>query len=503
MKILINNLPMKSKVFLLLFLFLTSQIVHAGFVWTEPSGSGNFQQQIEKNKVVEVGEIPAGLKNVVITLRSDEDVDIQLIDKTSGDEIISWPDGFLQDATRQTIRYRGLDIVWSGFDGDGTGLGHEYITISGWSNRDFIMRAFGYVAGYAEVDYSWEGNTGSGSFEQQIDLAAVVDVGEIPAGLENISVTLTSPEDVDIQLFDQTNDYKVIGYPDGRFNEHDEEHWTYEGNDIEYSGYEGDQTITGWGHEWIRITNISNRAFFMKAYGWKAGYAVVDYSWGYYFSPTADEDEDGVWDYLEMYEKNTLDGTDLTEPMLVFSADWDSDGVWDVDDAFPFDDTESVDTDGDGIGNNADTDDDNDGVLDINDDYPLDPNESVNADIPITTLSTPLDGLVTTEPEQIIRGFISKSAVLTINGVAVNVYSKEEHTLNMGVEASTTNLRSLSVVIDSVTGSYDVYGGLLISENDNSFIHEITLSPGVNIITMIAIDTSGNSSETTITMTLN
>ena len=44
--------------------------------------------------------------------------------------------------------------------------------------------------------------------------------------------------------------------------------------------------------------------------------------------------------------------------------DSDGDGVPDEDDAFPNDPNESVDTDGDGIGNNADTDDDNDGIPD-------------------------------------------------------------------------------------------------------------------------------------------
>jgi hypothetical protein len=44
--------------------------------------------------------------------------------------------------------------------------------------------------------------------------------------------------------------------------------------------------------------------------------------------------------------------------------DDDNDGVLDWDDAFPFDDTEQYDTDGDGIGNNADFDDDGDGWYD-------------------------------------------------------------------------------------------------------------------------------------------
>jgi hypothetical protein len=61
-------------------------------------------------------------------------------------------------------------------------------------------------------------------------------------------------------------------------------------------------------------------------------------------------------------------------------TDDDNDGVLDADDAFPFDPAESVDTDGDGIGNNADTDDDNDGVLDADDAFPLDATESVDTD---------------------------------------------------------------------------------------------------------------------------
>ena len=45
--------------------------------------------------------------------------------------------------------------------------------------------------------------------------------------------------------------------------------------------------------------------------------------------------------------------------------DDDNDGTLDVDDVFPLDATETLDTDGDGIGNNADTDDDDDGLTDV------------------------------------------------------------------------------------------------------------------------------------------
>ncbi|MCH1602720.1 MAG: hypothetical protein L7S57_07730, partial [Luminiphilus sp.] len=60
--------------------------------------------------------------------------------------------------------------------------------------------------------------------------------------------------------------------------------------------------------------------------------------------------------------------------------DSDGDGVDDANDAFPNDPNESVDTDGDGVGNNADTDDDGDGVADADDAFPLDSSETADTD---------------------------------------------------------------------------------------------------------------------------
>ena len=60
--------------------------------------------------------------------------------------------------------------------------------------------------------------------------------------------------------------------------------------------------------------------------------------------------------------------------------DDDQDGTVDTEDAFPLDGTESLDTDGDGIGNNADTDDDEDGTADASDAFPLDSTEDTDTD---------------------------------------------------------------------------------------------------------------------------
>lgn len=59
-------------------------------------------------------------------------------------------------------------------------------------------------------------------------------------------------------------------------------------------------------------------------------------------------------------------------------TDSDNDGVVDLNDAFPNDSSETTDSDGDTIGDNADPDDDNDGVNDEDDDAPFDSSISAN-----------------------------------------------------------------------------------------------------------------------------
>lgn len=64
-------------------------------------------------------------------------------------------------------------------------------------------------------------------------------------------------------------------------------------------------------------------------------------------------------DGYHLYAAGEYDGA-----LAVFSLDSDNDGQVNANDPFPLDPTETDDTDGDGIGDNADTDDDSDGVSD-------------------------------------------------------------------------------------------------------------------------------------------
>ncbi|EHH1180812.1 thrombospondin type 3 repeat-containing protein [Vibrio vulnificus] len=95
-----------------------------------------------------------------------------------------------------------------------------------------------------------------------------------------------------------------------------------------------------------------------------------------------DSDGDGVANSQDWAPDNSEEWLDSDGDTIGDNADTDddNDGTLDTDDDFPFNPNETKDTDEDGIGNNADTDDDNDGTLDTDDAFPLDPEETLDTD---------------------------------------------------------------------------------------------------------------------------
>lgn len=96
-----------------------------------------------------------------------------------------------------------------------------------------------------------------------------------------------------------------------------------------------------------------------------------------------DLDDDGTPNESDAFPTDPTEQTDTDGDGIGDNADTDddNDGVADVNDAFSTDPSETTDTDGDDIGNNADDDDDGDGVLDDDDDFPLDPSASSATDV--------------------------------------------------------------------------------------------------------------------------
>jgi hypothetical protein len=86
----------------------------------------------------------------------------------------------------------------------------------------------------------------------------------------------------------------------------------------------------------------------------------------------------GARDHIGNNASSTLLQVDVDEPEI--DDDFDDDGVKNDVDEFPYDPTEWIDTDSDGIGDNADLDDDNDGYPDVNDAFPFDDTEWLDTD---------------------------------------------------------------------------------------------------------------------------
>jgi hypothetical protein len=140
--------------------------VRYSWVWTQgctpdESGEGSFEQDISKDAAVEVGILPPGLSNVYIELISDNDVDIQIYDYETGKMVLGWIPGKISLRYETMETYQGVAIEYSGYWGIDGDWGHEYIRIPGTTNRTLVLKAFGYVPGYATVNYWW-GENGEG-----------------------------------------------------------------------------------------------------------------------------------------------------------------------------------------------------------------------------------------------------------------------------------------------------------------------------------------------------
>ena len=101
-----------------------------------------------------------------------------------------------------------------------------------------------------------------------------------------------------------------------------------------------------------------------------------------YAPDVEDDDGDGVADEADAFALDSSETLDTDGDGIGNNEDTDDDGdgILDLIDDLPLDSSEDTDTDSDGIGNNADTDDDGDGVEDDQDAFPLDPAETTDTD---------------------------------------------------------------------------------------------------------------------------
>jgi hypothetical protein len=134
---------------------------------------GSFEQDVAKDAVLDVGDIPVGKLDVTINLKTpdNKDVDVQLYDLTEtfpfreGAAIVAWcasPGtcniGKLNGPNADSVFYPdadGLEYSYTGYNGQNGNLGDETISIAGETDRELRMKVFGYAEGKAQVTYSY------------------------------------------------------------------------------------------------------------------------------------------------------------------------------------------------------------------------------------------------------------------------------------------------------------------------------------------------------------
>ena len=195
-----------------------------------------------------------------------------------------------------------------------------------------------------------------------------------------------------------------------------------------------------------------------------------------------DYDKDGMKDHLDPYP---------TDPDNNVS-DRDNDGIEDENDAFPDDPNESVDTDNDGTGNNADTDDDDDGLPDTWEvANGLDPLDASDADI-----DTDNDGASNLEE------FAASTDPQDANSkpLAISAHAGADLTLNINdsIEISGSGIGTNNSLI---TG-FEWKEGTTILASTAAFTYTPT-TDGVHTLTLLVTDGSGATASDSVVVTVN
>jgi beta-glucanase (GH16 family) len=168
----------------------------------------------------------------------------------------------------------------------------------------------------------------------------------------------------------------------------------------------------------------------------------------------ADSDYDGVNDDLDAFPNNPDETIDSDNDGIGNNADTDDDGdgVSDTQDAFPLDSSESLDTDNDGIGNNADTDDDGDGISDVDDTEPLNPNNYDNYQV-VSISNTPN---------------AARGRTITMD-ISYDVTSNENQLTGLGLRLHYDSSKLELIGVNNLLVTDNIINGASSQEDDNDY----------------------------------
>ena len=203
----------------------------------------------------------------------------------------------------------------------------------------------------------------------------------------DIRISITSPSGLTVLLKDYTSDTDddIVGY---FTNFSDDPNVVMPPNAIDAAesleALDGGMIAGQWE---LRVTNRNGFFNPSKLNSWKIAYAGRGEAWSNVYGeesplevPNLKKNDEYTCEVRAQTDGATIDSVWQTVVPGYENYDRDRDGITDPNDDFPNDPAESIDTDGDGIGNNADTDDDNDGVIDSLDALPLSDVASIDTD---------------------------------------------------------------------------------------------------------------------------
>ncbi len=140
--------------------------------WSASTGAGSVNLTATAKKTISLGLIPAGRKDVTVKLTSSIDADLQLLDGST--KVVYRTYGLLKGSAAASTTYKGNEISWSGYYGDGVSRGNETLTIKGKTGGAFTLKVSFSKAGKAKLSYSFAVDTApaTGTFADRLQAFA-------------------------------------------------------------------------------------------------------------------------------------------------------------------------------------------------------------------------------------------------------------------------------------------------------------------------------------------
>jgi hypothetical protein len=156
---------------------------------------------------------------LTIKLEAATDLDINIYDYSGGSKgkrLVGYCNtpgcdmGTLSDSSAGTMTYAGMTIAYSGYNGLNFQFGHESITVTGATTVPILMEAYAYESGVVVVTYAWSATETAcclktavclDSFEKTISKGNVAVLGDIPSGVKDLYIELSTTVHIDTHTY--------------------------------------------------------------------------------------------------------------------------------------------------------------------------------------------------------------------------------------------------------------------------------------------------------------